>query len=102
MALTRRRFLLGTAAAAFPGQLYRLADALAAAPHRPSPAASHFKEQNVIQDLRVMDEDGVVIFEPPRYSEVVTATLTLDNSRPALAAARSELERRLQLLDDRY
>ncbi len=103
MALTRRHFLLGTAAAAaFPGRFYRLADALAAAPRRVTPAASHFKEQNVIQDLRVVTEDGVIVFEPPRYSEVVTAKLRLDGSRSALADARAELERRLQILDDRY
>jgi hypothetical protein len=100
MALTRRRFLLGTAAAAFPGQLYRLADALAAAPRRLTPAGSHFKEQNVIQDLRVVTEDGVIVFEPPRYSEVVTVKLRLDGS--SLAEARGELEQRLRLLDNRY
>jgi hypothetical protein len=102
MGFTRRRFVRGAAAATLAARMYGLADALAAAPPRPSARPPHFPEQNVIQDLRIVTSDGVLVFEPPRYSEVVTVALQLDRSRATVAEARAELERRLEVLDQRY
>ena len=102
MGLTRRHFVLDAAALALGARLYGLADALAAAPRRPSTRPAHVPEQSVIEDLRVFTREGVVVFAPPRYSEVVTARLELDATPASLAEARAELERRLVLLDDRY
>src|ERR1700722_3956045 len=102
MGFTRRRFVRGAAAATLAARMYGLADALAAAPPRPSARPPHFPEQNVIQDLRIVTSDGVLVFEPPRYSEVVTVALQLDRSRATVAGARAELERRLEGLDQRY
>src|SRR5580693_2584377 len=102
MGLSRRRFVRAAAAATLSGRFYGLADALAAPPRRLSVRLPHFAEQNIIQDLRVVSSDGVIVFEPPRYSEVVTARLRLEASTAALAEARAELEQRLTFLDDRY
>jgi len=102
MRRTRRDFVRDAALVALAGRVYGLADALAAPPRRPSVWPPHQPEQNVIQDLRVFTSEGVVVFAPPRYSEVVTARVQLDASRASLAEARAELEHRLELLDDRY
>jgi hypothetical protein len=101
MGVSRRRFVRAAAAAAVGSRFYFLADALAA-PARLADAPAHFPEQHIIQDLHVVTSEGVIIFEPPRYSEVVTAKLHVEPSSKTLAEARAELEHRMQLLDDRY
>ena len=102
MALTRRGFVQSAAAAAFVGRFYGLADAFAAPPTRALSRPAHFPEQHIIQDLRVVTSEGVIIFEPPRYSEAVTVRLRLDPTPSALAEARNELEQHLRILDDGY
>ena len=101
MGVSRRRFVRAAAAAAVGSRFYGLADALAA-PARLADAPAHFPEQHIIQDLHVVTSEGVIIFEPPRYSEVVTARLHVEPASKTLAEARAELEHRMQLLDDRY
>ena len=101
MGVTRRRFVRAAAAAAVGSRFYGLADALAA-PARIGKPLPHFPEQHIIQDLHVVTSEGVIIFEPPRYSEVVTANLRVEPTPKAVAEARAELEHRMQLLDDRY
>ncbi len=101
MGLTRSRFVRAAAAATVGTRYNGLADALAA-PARPAGIPGHFPEQHIIQDLHVVTSEGVIIFEPPRYSEVVTAKLRLAPTPRAVAEARADLERRLRQLDDRY
>lgn len=102
MRRTRRQFVQDAAATMLGARVYELADALVAPPRRRLVWPPLQPEQNIIQDLRLFTSEGVVVFAPPRYSEVVTARLQLDASRASLAEARAELQQRLELLDDRY
>jgi hypothetical protein len=97
MRLTRRRLLGGAAAAALGGAgIYELVDQLSSAPARPR-ATSAPPEQHVF-DLRTIRNEEVDVLVPPRHSEVVTATLQVDD----LAAAQHDLEQVLLDLDGRY
>jgi hypothetical protein len=102
MELTRRRFVCAAAGAALAGRLSGIQAAFAAPTRAASNPVVHFPEQHIIQNLHVVRSDGVLIFEPPLHSEVVTARLELDGLPAAVAEARVELERRLKLLDERY
>jgi hypothetical protein len=102
MRSTRRHFVRDAAIMAFVLRLHGLGEAFAAPPRRPSVRPPHLPEQNVIQALEVLTNEGVSVFAPPRYSEVVTARVRLDPSRASLAEPRAELERRLQVLDNLY
>jgi hypothetical protein len=102
MGITRRRFVGVAAGAALAGRLSGIQAAFAAPARVASNPAVHFPEQHIIQNLHIVRSDGVLIFEPPLHSEVVTAQLELDGSPASVAEARAELERRLKLLDDRY
>ena len=97
MRLTRRRFLGGAAAAAVGGAgIYELVDKLTPAPARPV-AGPMPPEQHVFYQASVQSE-GVEVVVPPLHSEVVTATLTLDD----LHAAQHDLEQTLSELDAAY
>jgi hypothetical protein len=99
MRLTRRRFLGGAAAAALSGAgVYELVDHLASAPKRRllEPAAMP-AEQHVL-DLGTVHSEGVEVIVPPLHSEVITATLSVQNLRDA----QEELEQALRELDTRY
>jgi hypothetical protein len=63
---------------------------------------SHVPQQHILQNLRIVVSDGVDVFAPPLHSEVVTATLRVEQTRMALAEARGELEHQLGLLDPRF
>ncbi|MBX5473934.1 MAG: hypothetical protein IRZ20_02860 [Thermoleophilia bacterium] len=96
--ITRRGFV-GAAAAAIGARagLYELVDRLAPAAARPQ-VFSLAPEQHLL-DLRTVISDGVEVLEPPRHSDVVTATL-----RPGLDLRRAQerLETVLQRLDASY
>src|SRR5262249_47355770 len=62
----------------------------------------HVREQHLIQNLRVVAENGVEVFVPPLHSQVVTASLQVDASRRSLAEARTAFERELKRLDDEF
>jgi hypothetical protein len=97
MRFTRRRFLGGAAAAALGGAgVYELVDQLSSAPARPR-ATNAPPEQHVF-DLSTIRNEGIDVLVPPRHSEVVTATLQVDDLR----AAQHDLEQALQSLDERY
>jgi hypothetical protein len=97
MRLTRRSFLGGAAAAAVGGAgIYELVDRLAPAPHRPV-AGPMPREQHVF-DLRSVQSEGVEVLVPPLHSELVTATIKVDDLR----AAQHDLESALQGLDAQY
>jgi hypothetical protein len=98
MRFTRRRFLGGAAVAAGGGAgIYELVDQLSASPKRPAVATSAPGEQHVF-DLSTIETEGVDVLVPPRHSEVVTATVAVDD----LQAARHDLEQALSDLDARY
>jgi hypothetical protein len=83
--------------------IYDLVEKLGTAPARAATAPiAHLPEQHLVQALRVVNSDGVKVFEPPLHHQLVTATLRVDESPKALAEARDELERALQRLDDAY
>jgi hypothetical protein len=97
MRLTRRRFLGGAAAAALGGAgIYELVDRLAPAPARPL-AGPLPPEQHVFH-LGSVQSEGVEVLVPPLHSEIVTATLAVDDLR----AAQHDLERALADLDAAY
>ena len=97
MRLTRRRFLGGAAAAALSGAgIYELVDKLAPAPARPV-AGPMPPEQHVFH-LGSVQSEGVEVVVPPLHSEIVTATLTVDDLR----AAQHDLEQALGELDAAY
>jgi hypothetical protein len=98
MRFTRRRFLGGAAAAAVGGAgIYELVDQLSTSPTRPAVATNAPPEQHVF-DLSTIETEGVDVLVPPRHSEVVTATVTVDD----LHAAQHDLEQALAELDARY
>jgi hypothetical protein len=97
MRLTRRRFLGGAAAAALSGAgIYELVDKLTPAPARP--VAGPMPPEQHIFHLGSVESEGVEVVVPPLHSEVVTATLAVDDLR----AAQHDLERTLGELDAAY
>ena len=103
MRLTRRRFVGAAAASALGGTgIYELVDRLGSPPKRAVAATRHLQEQHVLQNLRIVLSDGVEVFVPPLHSEVVTATLRVDETQAALTEARAQLEQLLERLDDRF
>jgi hypothetical protein len=101
---TRREIVGGALGAALAvGGIYELIDRLSPAPARAAlPASAHLPEQHILQNLRIVTDDGVQVFEPPLHSEIVTATLLVDETSAALAEARGELEQRLAKLDGEF
>jgi hypothetical protein len=99
MRVTRRRFLGGAAAAALGGAgIYELVDHLAAAPSRPTVEHRALPREQHVFDLRTVSSEGVDVLVPPLHSEVVTATVRVDDLR----AAQHDLEQALQRLDGEY
>jgi hypothetical protein len=97
MRLTRRRFLGGAAAAALSGAgIYELVDQLTPAPARP--VAGPMPPEQHIFHLGSVESEGVEVVVPPLHSEVVTATLAVDDLR----GAQHDLERTLGELDAAY
>jgi hypothetical protein len=97
MRLTRRRFLGGAAAAAVSGAgIYELVDKLTPAPARP--VAGPLPPEQHIFHLGSVHNEGVEVVVPPLHSEIVTATLAVDDLR----AAQHDLERALRELDAAY
>jgi len=97
MRLTRRRFLGGAAAAALSGAgIYELVDKLTPAP--PRPVAGPMPPEQHLFHLGSVQSEGVEVIVPPLHSEVVTATLGVDDLR----AAQHDLERTLRELDAAY
>jgi hypothetical protein len=103
MKLTRRELVAGAAGSALAATgIYELVDRLGKAPARPLPPPAHLAEQHILQNLRIVSDDGVQVFAPPLHHEVVTATLRVDETPRALAEARAELEQRLRTLDEKF
>ena len=99
MRITRRRFLGGAAAAALGGAgIYELVDQLASAPARPRVALPAPPPEQHVFDLRTVASEGIEVVVPPLHSEVVTATIKVNDLR----TAQHDLEATLQRLDDEY
>ena len=96
MRFTRRRFLGGAAAAAAGGVgIYELVDRLGSAPARPVGEPKGLPAEQHLFDLRSVQSEGVEVLVPPLHSEVVTATIAVDDLR----SAQHDLEQVLQRLD---
>jgi hypothetical protein len=96
MRLTRRRFLGGAAAAPAGGAgIYELVDRLGSAPARPVTEPAGLAPEQHLFDLRSVQSEGVEVLVPPLHSEVVTATIAVDDLR----SAQHDLEQALQRLD---
>ena len=99
MRFTRRRFLGGAAAAAIGGAgIYELVDQLSSAPSRPASAHTNLPPEQHVFDLASVQSEGVEVMVPPLHSEVVTATLNVED----LPTAQRDLEAVLQKLDAEY
>jgi hypothetical protein len=99
MRFTRRQFLGGAAAAAVGGAgIYELVDQLGSVPVRPVSEPTGLTPEQHLFDLRSVQSEGVEVLVPPLHSEVVTATLAVDDLR----AAQHDLEQTLGELDAAY
>jgi hypothetical protein len=101
MKLTRKQFVVGTAAGAVGAAgIYELVDQLAgSAPHRHPPATLR-PEQHLLDGVRVVQSNDIEVLVPPLHHEILTARVAID---PADARdARVELERALAGLESDY
>ncbi len=99
MRFTRRQVLAGAAAGALAGAgVYELVDQLTAAPQRTTSPATLPPEQHVLDDLAVVEDNGIEVVVPPLHHEIVTARIKTSDVR----AAKPELEAALRALDARY
>jgi hypothetical protein len=102
VSLTRRELLGGAAAAALAGAgVYELVDRLTAAPHRKI-VTGRPPEQHVLDGVQVVTDNDVEVVVPPLHHEVVTAKLRVGESPADLAAARADLAKALDDLDERF
>jgi hypothetical protein len=100
--LTRRRLLAGGAAAGLAaGGIYELVDRLTGSPKRPT-AGAVTEEQHLLQGIRIVEDNGVEVVVPPLHHQLVTATVTVNDSRRELADARDALDEALAKLERRY
>jgi hypothetical protein len=101
--VTRRELVGGAAAAALAGAgIYELVDRLTQAPGRARPVVALPPEQHLLEDVRIVRDNGVQVVVPPLHHQVVTAELAVAEGRKALAEARAELEEALRKLDERF
>src|SRR5579862_5678527 len=102
--LSRRAFLerSGLAALGAAG-VYSALGELAAAPARAAIAKAALPpEQHLMQGLRVITDNDVLVNVQPLYHQVVTATLKVDRNKKALQEAKHELEVALQAIEQQY
>ena len=86
--LTRRQ-LVGAAAATAAGAagVYELLDRLAEKPARPEVLGPPPNEQHVLEGVEVVVDEGVEVLVPPLHHRVVTARVTVDETRRAASCA---------------
>jgi hypothetical protein len=100
--ITRRQLLGGAAAGALGAAgIYELVDKLAEAPERAA-AGDLPPEQHLLDGMKVIEHEGVVVIEPPLHHLVVTARLKVEPRRRDLQEARETLEAALRKLEERY
>ena len=102
MRLTRKQFVVGSAASALSvAGVYELVDRLGSSPSRVA-AGSHPPEQHMLEGVRVLRDNGVEVVVPPLHHEVVTAKLRVGETPRELREARRVLEDALRKLDERF
>jgi hypothetical protein len=101
MKLTRRQFVVGTAAGAVGAAgIYELVDALAGGSPSRAAVVARLPEQHLLDGVRVVRSDGVEVLVPPLHHEILTAKVAVD--RADLRDAQVELERALAGIDADY
>src|SRR4051794_14811925 len=101
MKLTRRQAVVGAAAGAVgAGGIYELVDQLTGGAPKRADAAAPFREQHLLDGIRVVRSNGIEVLVPPLHHEVVTARVTASASD--VRHAQGELESLLAALDDDY
>jgi hypothetical protein len=103
MRLTRRRLIGGAGAAALGAAgIAELVDRLGGGA-APKPAARPLPlEQHVLDDVRVIVQEGVRVVVPPLHHQVVTGRIGVSSSPRDLKAAQSALEELLRQLERKY
>ena len=101
MKLTRRQFVVGAAAgAAGAAGIYELVDQLSGSSPARTTSPVRFREQHLLDGIRVVKENDVEVLVPPLHHRVLTARVAVD---PAdLRDAQRELERVLTELEADY
>ncbi len=102
MKLTRRQAVVGAVAGAVgAGGIYELVDQLTGGtPKRAAAAAVPFREQHLLDGIRVVRSNGIEVLVPPLHHEVVTGRVTASASD--VRQAQGELESLLTRLDQDY
>jgi hypothetical protein len=99
--LTRRQAVVGAVAGAIGASgIYELVDQLAGSAPTRADAAIAFREQHLLDGVRVVHSNGVEVLVPPLHHEIVTARLVV--ARADLRDAQRELAHVLQSLDRDY
>jgi hypothetical protein len=102
MGLTRRQALAGAAGVALGSAgVYELVDQLTAPPQRDA-ATGLPPEQHLLDGLRVLVDNGVMVVVPPLHHQVVTARVHPSSTAHDLRAAQAELEYALSQLERRF
>jgi hypothetical protein len=114
---SRRRFLQGSAGTlgavlAYPGNIYKLVDAIAKPPQRQGARGSApQQEQYLLQDGQVINVDPrgvetrhgkIALKVPPLHDQIVTARLNVSRNANALQEAQQHLESVLLGLERRF
>jgi hypothetical protein len=77
--LTRRQLVVGAAAgAAGAAGIYELVDQLSGSSPKRTANAVRFREQHLLDGIRVVKENDVEVLVPPLHHRVLTARLTVD------------------------
>jgi hypothetical protein len=101
MKLTRRQFVVGTAAgAAGAAGIYELVDRLTGSSPARTASPVRFREQHLLDGIRVVQENDVEVLVPPLHHRILTARVAVDAAD--LRDARRELDRVLADLDRDY
>jgi hypothetical protein len=102
MGLTRRQALSGAAGVALGSAgVYELVDRLTVPPKREA-ATRLPPEQHLLEGLRVLEDNGVMVIVPPLHHQVVTARVHPSSTVHDLRAAQAELEYALSQLERRF
>jgi hypothetical protein len=101
---TRKQFLAGAGAGALAAVgIYELVDQLSGSPKRTArPAGPLPPEQHVLDGVRHVVDNEVIVLVPPLHHQLVTLELRTRQAKKDLLAAQAELEHRLADLESRY
>ena len=101
MKLTRKQLVAGAAAGAVgAGGIYELVDQLAGSSPKRTQSPVRFKEQHLLDGIRVVRSDRVDVLVPPLHHEIITARIAVDRSD--LRDAQRKLRDVLAALDSDY